>query len=262
MYELKNKLLATGYFIENEALYEYIMLISTNKTTEPNYNTQTHHIIPKSYFKALHLAINNNIDNLVTLLYKDHVKAHWLLFCCTTGFLKKQSAMAFRKMVNYEKDFLASALTSNDYLTLQEQYEQTCIRVDKETLYSLYIVQNKTREEIAADFNCSVSCIKKFLKQYKITKNNFKTIEKQEFIDYYQNHSMDDTFKHFNISQAKAQNLLNLYNCHKDRRSDSLWQEINFNDVYIQYKQGKTLRSLAKNIIKMNHASILHLEKN
>ena len=80
MQELKIKLLNTKYFIENDALNEYLALIYSNKTTENSYNTQVHHIIPKSYFKALGLPVDDSGSNLVTLLYKDHIKAHWLLF--------------------------------------------------------------------------------------------------------------------------------------------------------------------------------------
>lgn len=45
------------------------------------------------------------------------------------------------------------------------------ILVDKDSLYSLYIVENKTREEIAAIYNCSLTTVKRKLSKYGIKKD-------------------------------------------------------------------------------------------
>lgn len=89
---LKQKLLATGYFIDNKYLDEYIELVLQPATTDSY--TEKHHIIQKQYFKLIGQPINNNSDNVVKLLYKDHCKAHWLLYYCTTDFLKTDNAAA------------------------------------------------------------------------------------------------------------------------------------------------------------------------
>lgn len=248
MTELKDRLLDTKYFIENTYLEEYLMLVRTNKNTKSNYNTQSHHIIPKGYFKTLMVPIDNSEKNLVNLLYKDHIRAHWLLFNCTVDFLKKQSATAVRKMINCKKDSLLKELTLEEYNLLQLQYEQTCLQIDRDTLYTLYVINNNSRIEIADKYNCSVSCIKKLLEQYKIVKNNFESIDKQTFIKYYkiEDHTLLETAQYFGISTAKTSKLLDLYNCHKTYRADSLWKTLNFDEVYLQYKNGTTLRALAK----------------
>ena len=54
MLNIKERLLATECFTDNEWLDSYVELISTNKLLEPiKYRSATHHIIPKHVFNYL-----------------------------------------------------------------------------------------------------------------------------------------------------------------------------------------------------------------
>ena len=62
---LKNILLETNEFLDNEYLDKYVDLITLNKFTKKElYKTQRHHIIPKCYYKNNNLLINNEANNL------------------------------------------------------------------------------------------------------------------------------------------------------------------------------------------------------
>ena len=119
---LKNYLLATNMFIDNDFLVDYCKLIIENLTTKrTKFKTQVHHIIPKSYFKIIRKEVNNNKENLVNLQYSDHILAHYFLsLCCINKELRyyMESALAF--MVN-KVDFDTTCLT--DYATC---YEDIC----------------------------------------------------------------------------------------------------------------------------------------
>ena len=80
---MKEKLLSLNIFENNQYLDAYIKLIEENKETKKEkYKTAIHHIIPKAYFKKMNLLIDNSEDNLVNLLHKDHVLAHYYLTQC------------------------------------------------------------------------------------------------------------------------------------------------------------------------------------
>lgn len=81
--KLKEKLLSLGIFEDNEYLDFYCILIENNKNTKKEkFKTQKHHIIPKCYYRLNNFNINNSKDNLVNLLYKDHIIAHHYLCLC------------------------------------------------------------------------------------------------------------------------------------------------------------------------------------
>ena len=71
---LKQKLLNTGLFLDNEYLDEYINLVLSNNITVGY--TEKHHILQRNYFKKSNLPVDNSPDNLITLSYCDHCKAH------------------------------------------------------------------------------------------------------------------------------------------------------------------------------------------
>lgn len=73
-------------FMDNEYFSKYIDLINKNQhRCYVSGQTQTHHIIPKCYFRKNNLPIDNSDANKVNLLYKDHLLAHCLLSLCTVG---------------------------------------------------------------------------------------------------------------------------------------------------------------------------------
>ena len=98
---LKQKLLNTGLFLDNEYLDEYINLVLSNNITIGY--TEKHHILQRNYFKKSGLPLDNSPDNLITLSYCDHCKAHWLLYFCTTDYLKKANEASIRYIVEMYK---------------------------------------------------------------------------------------------------------------------------------------------------------------
>ena len=98
---LKQKLLNTGLFLDNEYLDEYRNLVLSNNITVGY--TEKHHILQRNYFKKCGLPVDNSPDNLITLSYCDHCKAHWLLYFCTTGYLKKANEASIRYIVEMYK---------------------------------------------------------------------------------------------------------------------------------------------------------------
>ena len=98
---LKQKLLNTGLFLDNEYLDEYINLVLSSNITVGY--TEKHHILQRNYFKKSGLPLDNSPDNLITLSYCDHCKAHWLLYFCTTDYLKKANEASIRYIVEMYK---------------------------------------------------------------------------------------------------------------------------------------------------------------
>ena len=98
---LKQQLLSFGFFIDNGALDAYVELMSTAKNASKldlaEYS-EWHHVIPVACYKqkykckdrqqALLYADEDSANMKVALLYKDHCKAHYLLYLCTSGRLK------------------------------------------------------------------------------------------------------------------------------------------------------------------------------
>lgn len=129
------KLTNLPFIINNTYLKQYIWLVSA-KNTQAGYQ-ELHHIICKSFSKTLNEPVDNSADNLVSLLFKDHCKAHWLLYKCTTGEVKVAMANAFVSMIafkNLSKDTLLTfGLTEADYSELQLKIEK--LRQDKALNY-------------------------------------------------------------------------------------------------------------------------------
>lgn len=101
----KELLLQCNYFINNEYLDKYVELINENCNTCYIKNvTNNHHIIPKSYYKRLEIPIDNSSNNIVTLLFKDHVLAHYYLYLCSSNKHDKYSNFcAFRHLCGLSK---------------------------------------------------------------------------------------------------------------------------------------------------------------
>ena len=75
---LKSKLLDTDVIRDCEFLDSYVDLILKNQNTvSVKSRTQVHHIIPRSYYELKKQPVDNSPANLVTLLYKDHILAHY-----------------------------------------------------------------------------------------------------------------------------------------------------------------------------------------
>lgn len=83
MQNIKQKLLTTGFFLNNNYLELYSGLIKDN-ALEKNirFKTQRHHIIPRVICHLLNYDFCDSKDNLVNLFYKDHLLAHYYLCLC------------------------------------------------------------------------------------------------------------------------------------------------------------------------------------
>lgn len=81
--------------------------------------------------------------------------------------------------------------------------------IDKEQLYTEYIINNKTQVELAAIFNVSRATIQNYLKKYNITKPTKKEIFKNEVISMYTNgHTYYNIHKKLNCSLSTIYSIL------------------------------------------------------
>lgn len=96
----KEYLLNHNCFIQNEYFEKYLDLIVSNQLTSvEKFRTQSHHIIPIAYFVKNGIDIDNSQQNRVTLLYKDHILAHYYLALSGTDEYKASFAEAFMFLV-------------------------------------------------------------------------------------------------------------------------------------------------------------------
>jgi hypothetical protein len=120
MESLKEKLLKTGVIDDNEYLDLYVELIENNKTTKKQKNkTQRHHIIPRCYYQMMNLDIDNSNDNLVNLLYKDHLLAHYYLSLCSVGRFHYSMEYAMILIRNINQDNI-----DIDFINSLDKYQQ------------------------------------------------------------------------------------------------------------------------------------------
>jgi hypothetical protein len=124
-------------FMDNEYLVKYVSIIERNtRTPRRGGLTNSHHIIPKSWFKIHKKPIDNSLSNLVNLMYREHVLAHYYLCLCTTGDLLFANELALiclvsRKKLNIVDKQLVSQLPL--YNNIYEDY-----RKKKQSNYRLY----------------------------------------------------------------------------------------------------------------------------
>lgn len=116
MTSLKQKLLDTGYFINNEWLEKYLALV-VDVPVSFSY-TEKHHVIPTSCSKLLgKRSADDSKSNLVNLTFVDHCRAHFYLYHCTKGKLKKAMAVAYVTMTG-DWSKLKAELTEDEYTLL------------------------------------------------------------------------------------------------------------------------------------------------
>lgn len=112
--ELKDHLLSFDV-LNNTALQEYLDLIFNNiATTKEKFKTQRHHSVPVCFYAKQNTGLkkyqllkiaNADAKNVrVNLKYSDHILAHFLLACCTTGANKMKMVDAIKYVNVYAKD--------------------------------------------------------------------------------------------------------------------------------------------------------------
>ena len=172
---LKQKLLATGYFIENSYFADYLKLITKSTAVANKYDE--HHIIPLHYYqdkynctrqKAFKISLANN-DPVVKLSLGDHCLAHWLLSRCSINsrgnlvayicILKKVSANPSIHGLTLEEYQQLNSLDLDDFFWTQSEkdfiknnytkysYKQLALLLGlPDSSTSRYIVRNLCRK--------------------------------------------------------------------------------------------------------------------
>ena len=105
---LKEKLLKTNYFIENDFLNKYCQLMFENIITNRiKYKTERHHFVPLSYYSILHKEKNRKLLNMyskedknliINLSHFNHLLAHYYLCLCSKNNLREKLCVAFNRM--------------------------------------------------------------------------------------------------------------------------------------------------------------------
>ena len=141
----KQELLDFGYFVDNEYLDQYVELIEQNVKTEyVSHKTQYHHVIPQSYCKL------KNVEQkypVCTLLYSNHILAHYYLsLCCNDDSLIAGNIAAVNYMTNNTHvGFLITKTWLDENLPrLQEMYEYVRLH----TTNVMFIDEHKEKHDI------------------------------------------------------------------------------------------------------------------
>ena len=127
---LKNNLLQTGIFINNEYLDKYVnLIINPNNNLDQAIIREIHHIIPVSYYKHYSLDINNAASNLQELDIKNHVLAHYYLTLCSAT-----------DWFYYGNALCVSLLTKRKFADITEQWiNEHLVEINKIKQYRLYL---------------------------------------------------------------------------------------------------------------------------
>ena len=132
---MKQKLLETGYFVDNQYLDEYIKLFK--KPISPDEPFWCfHHIIPRSFFIMQKLPIDNSPENMVKVTLETRYKAYFYLFNCTKGLLKEKVQFYYFMMQN-KVDHYALDYSSKVYAQIEKlnyHINHRIIRRAKETV--------------------------------------------------------------------------------------------------------------------------------
>ena len=199
---LKEALLSTNLFIDNDYLTEYLKLVTGY--LKPEGYTEKHHVIQVAYYKHLHKCTREQAEcyaeadpnnYVIQLSYKDHCKAHWLLYFCTTGYLKQGNEKAvkyivgvYKKLTSKEKPVLE--FNDEDFALLQEYMNS--IKADPESRYYLEEEAQILRQyypEFGIDYcmqffpNRSRCAVLHFAHKLQLKRTNvFWTKEEEEFL--------------------------------------------------------------------------------
>lgn len=137
---LKEKLLALNIFEDNQYLDKYVNLINLNEgRARETYLTQQHHIVPKCYFNLVNEEVDSTPDNLVNLLHRDHVLAHYYLCLATTHLLFRYfNELTITKCLHFREfklqDTYDDDKTFIESLEMYQELKTECGRIRGERL--------------------------------------------------------------------------------------------------------------------------------
>ena len=186
--EVFNKLSTCDFIIKNKYFYDYLKLVGVDYLGT-NYK-ETHHIFCKSFSKFINEKVIDEKSNLVILEFKDHCKAHWLLYKCTTGSMNVAMANAFLSMIAFKHSntLLDLGLTEQDYLELQIKVD--VIRSDSTLNYWKpaeinFLIENypdKGQRFCAEKLNKSLTAISAKASQLELSVSKWWTEEEDLFL--------------------------------------------------------------------------------
>lgn len=184
MQKLRQKLLDTDYFISNEYLEKYLELVS--KPSANALYTEQHHILPGSYSKLIgKKSPDDSKSNLVKLSFTDHCRAHYYLYHCTKGRLKKSMAIAYVTMVG-DWSKLKEELSVEEYSELEQQRKQ--IRKDSAYYWTAdeiaYVKSNYkklSKKEIALNLNRTSKSVEHQITRLGLS-NRAWTTEQEDYL--------------------------------------------------------------------------------
>lgn len=200
--KLKEALLNTNLFIDNSYLTDYIELVS-NPSSIDGY-TERHHVIQVAYYKHLYncgreqaerYADSDPNNFVVQLSYKDHCRAHWLLYFCTTDYLKRGNEAAVRYILEVYKKLTSKSKSAwefneKDFELLQEYMNS--IVADPESRYYTEAEEEILRQyypEFGLDYcmqffpNRSKDSVARYAHKLQLKRTNvFWTPEEEEFL--------------------------------------------------------------------------------
>lgn len=214
---LKQVLLHTGYFVDNSYLDDYLELIQ--KPFSFSGYSEKHHFIPAVVYdikyslndnqKARRLANNDANNFLVDLLFKDHCRAHWLLYNCTVGEVKACNARAYILMTGKKLEQITE-LTTEEYNEVQKYRDLIMDEDDyywsleeKQILYDHYT--DYSFEELINVLHKPKYCIIATANRLGLyrPRDRFWTAEDEQWlINNYHNHSRKECADSLNKTEA------------------------------------------------------------
>ena len=133
---LKQHLIDISLCRDNEYLDKYVKLILNNEhTVKQKFRTHLHHIVPRFYYKDRNEPIDNTKDNLVMLLYSDHVLAHYYLAMCgASKIIRDKNLCAVQQVIRGFQPYTPERQLIERLPEIQSFYEEakhiTCIKED------------------------------------------------------------------------------------------------------------------------------------
>ena len=139
--QIKQSLLNTGYFEDNEYLDKYCDLVIIKSTKQDSLKTQEHHCIPICYYKLIYNFKKDldakkkaNLDSnnyIINILYKDHILVHYYLCFCSKPKLKNRLINAFFHLTNRKWKY-TDFNPETDLEEYQKLYEEWIIHLKKD----------------------------------------------------------------------------------------------------------------------------------
>lgn len=74
------------------------LILSVNRDCKKENGYEIHHIIPRSYFKAYNLKVDNSDDNLIKFRPSEHYLAHFYMSKCANSIIKRSMTYAIHLM--------------------------------------------------------------------------------------------------------------------------------------------------------------------